>query len=310
MAFEDAVEFMRGASAVRNGLRVVPFAACREAARRCGISAREAEAAALRAGLCPSRYERSVGTVGLEGQARLLESCAAVAGCGGLGGWIIEILARAGVGKLILADGDTFGENNLNRQLYAAEENLGEPKAEAAARRVRAVNSAVEVKALNFFLDEENCEAALEGADVVLDALDGLEKYRGCPYNWYDAVSMKVLRPAYVSSVDCGNLIAALLHVASIGGDIGKTAENAAKSMDLSFIFRGTMLRIGYNTDSCAADNGVYDLLASESALTYLMAYAEGLTDKSGYLALAPTPEGAGSALPRRRFPPEPRQRH
>lgn len=173
MAFEDAVEFMRGASAVRNGLRVVPFAACREAARRGGMSAREAEAAALRAGLCPSRYERSVGTVGLEGQARLLESCAAVVGCGGLGGWIIEILARAGVGKLILADGDTFGENNLNRQLYAAEENLGEPKAEAAARRVRAVNSAVEVKALNFFLDEENCEAALDGADVVLDALDG-----------------------------------------------------------------------------------------------------------------------------------------
>lgn len=173
MAFEDAVEFMRGASAVKNGLRVVPFAACREAARRCGMSAREAEAAALRAGLCPSRYERSVGTVGLDGQARLLESCAAVAGCGGLGGWIIEILARVGVGKLILADGDTFGENNLNRQLYAAEENLGEPKAEAAARRVRAVNSAVEVKALNFFLNEENCEAALDGADVVLDALDG-----------------------------------------------------------------------------------------------------------------------------------------
>ena len=172
MAFEDAVEFMRGASAVRNGLRVVPFVACREAARRGGMSAREAEAAALRAGLCPSRYERSVGTVGLEGQARLLESCAAVAGCGGLGGWIIEILARAGVGKLILADGDTFGENNLNRQLYATEENLGEPKAEAAARRVKAVNSAVETEARAVFLDAGNCAEILAGADVVMDALD------------------------------------------------------------------------------------------------------------------------------------------
>lgn len=138
------------------------------------------------------------------------------------------------------------------------------------------------------------CDAGVASEDErdeflrkVLSAYSRLEKHRGCPYNWYDAVSMKVLRPAYVSSVDCGNLIAALLHVASIGGDIGKTAENAAKSMDLSFLFRGTMLRIGYNTDSCAADNGVYDLLASESALTYLMAYAEGLTDKSGYLALS-----------------------
>ena len=63
----------------------------------------------------------------------------------------------------------------------------------------------------------------------VLSAYSRLEKHRGCPYNWYDAVSMKVLRPAYVSSVDCGNLIAALLHVASIGGDIGKIAENAGK---------------------------------------------------------------------------------
>lgn len=121
----------------------------------------------------------------------------------------------------------------------------------------------------------------------VLSAYLRLEKHRGCPYNWYDASSMKVLRPAYVSSVDCGNLIAALIHVASIGGDIGKMAENAAKSMDLSFLFRGTMLRIGYNTDSCAADNGVYDLLASESALTYLMAYAEGITGKNGYLSLS-----------------------
>ena len=79
MVFENAVEIMRAASVVKNGLSVAPFQACREAARRCGISSREAEIAALRAGLCPSRYERSVGTIGLEGQARLLESCAAVA---------------------------------------------------------------------------------------------------------------------------------------------------------------------------------------------------------------------------------------
>ena len=172
MVFENAVEIMRAASVVKNGLSVAPFQACREAARRCGISAREAEIAALRAGLCPSRYERSVGTIGLEGQARLLESCAAVAGCGGLGGWIIEILARAGVGKLILIDGDAFDENNLNRQLYATEENLGEPKAEAAARRAKAVNSAVETEARAVFLDAGNCAEILAGADVVMDALD------------------------------------------------------------------------------------------------------------------------------------------
>ncbi len=169
---ENAAEFMRSSAVLRNGLSVVPFASCREAARRCGISAREAEVAALRAGLCPSRYERGVAAIGLEGQAMLLESCAAVAGCGGLGGWIVEILARAGVGKLILVDGDVFGENNLNRQLYATEGNLGEPKAEAAARRVRAVNSAVETDVRTVFLDVENCAEIFAGADVVMDALD------------------------------------------------------------------------------------------------------------------------------------------
>lgn len=172
MTYENAVEIMYAASVVKNGLFIAPFQVCREAARRCGISAREAEIAALRAGLCPSRYERSVGTIGLEGQARLLESCAAVAGCGGLGGWIIEILARAGVGKLILIDGDAFDENNLNRQLYATEENLGEPKAEAAARRAKAANSAVETEARAVFLDAGNCAEILAGADVVMDALD------------------------------------------------------------------------------------------------------------------------------------------
>lgn len=172
MRCENVADFIRSSAVVRNGLPVVPLAACREAARRCGISAREAEVAALRAGLCPSRYERSVGTIGLEGQALLLESCAAVAGCGGLGGWIIEILARAGVGKLVLVDGDVFDENNLNRQLCATEENLGEPKAEAAARRVKAVNSAVEAEVRAVFLDAGNCAEIFAGADVVMDALD------------------------------------------------------------------------------------------------------------------------------------------
>lgn len=172
MADGRAVEIMRASAVSRNGLGVVSFKVCREAAGRCGMSAREAEIAALRAGLCPSRYERNVMALGLEGQALLLESCAAVAGCGGLGGWIIEILARVGVGRLILIDGDVFEENNMNRQLNATEEALGRPKAEAAALRVGAVNSAVETAVWPVFLDGTNSAEILSGADVVMDALD------------------------------------------------------------------------------------------------------------------------------------------
>ena len=150
----------------------ISLSICREASRLFDISAREAEASALDAGFCPERYARNTGTLGMKGQARLLRSTAAVAGCGGLGGWLAEELARAGVGRLILIDGDSFVESNLNRQLFATEENLGKPKAEAAVQRIEKVNSAVETLAFCHNLDSENAEALLAGADLVLDALD------------------------------------------------------------------------------------------------------------------------------------------
>ena len=171
MTCDGAVEYMRKRSAGRGGA-VVSLQACREAAALSGLSMRETEISALRGGMCPSRYERTIGTFGLEGQAKLLESCAAVAGCGGLGGWITEILARAGVGRLILIDGDAFDENNLNSQPYATEENLGEPKAAAAAERVRRVNSSVSVKHYEIFINETNGVNMIAPANVVLDALD------------------------------------------------------------------------------------------------------------------------------------------
>lgn len=151
---------------------VVPFACCREVADRAGVSWRAMEIFALEHGLCPSRYERSIGTLGLGGQKKLLESCVAVVGCGGLGGLIVELLARAGVGHLLLADGDTFSDNNLNRQLLCAESDIGRGKAEAARARVLAVNAALEVEAFDCYIDEKNVGACLRGASLVVDALD------------------------------------------------------------------------------------------------------------------------------------------
>ncbi len=172
LIFKKPVEYMAERASRHGDILAVPLSVCREAASLGGLSVREAEIAALRGGLCPSRYERTIGTFGLEGQARLLESCAAVVGCGGLGGWITEILARAGVGRLILIDGDVFDENNLNRQLYATEENIGEPKAAAAAERVRGINSGVTAEHYQMFINEANGAEILSPANVVLDALD------------------------------------------------------------------------------------------------------------------------------------------
>ncbi|MGQ9518212.1 MAG: HesA/MoeB/ThiF family protein, partial [Anaerolineae bacterium] len=121
-----------------------------------------------------ARYQRSLGTVGWDGQMRLLESTVAVVGAGGLGGWIIEGLARMGVGKIIVIDGDVFEENNLNRQAFSREDLLGKSKAEAARRRVWEVNGAVEIVAHHVWLTAGNAETLLQGAEVVVDALDKL----------------------------------------------------------------------------------------------------------------------------------------
>jgi molybdopterin/thiamine biosynthesis adenylyltransferase len=135
---------------------------------------REVELVALEAGIVPWRYLRNLGTIGLEGQARLLRAAVAVVGLGGLGGYVTEALARMGIGRLILIDGDVFEDHNLNRQLLSAEDKLGTSKAEAARQRVGKINGAVEVITHTAMLNADNLPRLLADADVVVDALDRL----------------------------------------------------------------------------------------------------------------------------------------
>lgn len=156
--------------------RSISLAAVREIARKFSCPLREVEIAALKRGIIPERYQRNLGTTGgAEGQVRLLKSRAAVVGLGGLGGLASELLARMGVGTLVLIDGDSFSESNLNRQLLSTEENLQQKKTEAAAARIKQVNSAVELITFNEIATEENIDGMIEGSDVVLDCLDNLK---------------------------------------------------------------------------------------------------------------------------------------
>jgi molybdopterin/thiamine biosynthesis adenylyltransferase len=158
----------------QDGVQIIRLQQVRELAAAGNRSIREVELAALEADVVPWRYVRNVGTLGLDGQARLLQGTAAVVGLGGLGGFVTEALARMGVGRLILIDGDVFEEHNFNRQLLSAEEKLGMAKAEAARQRVAEINSAVEVTAHAAMLTRENLPELLQEADVVVDALDRL----------------------------------------------------------------------------------------------------------------------------------------
>ncbi len=153
---------------------VVSWEWCREGALCFGLAPRVAEALALRNGFCPDRYERKIGTLGHAGQEKLLACRVAVVGCGGIGGWLVELLARQGFGQLVLIDGDVFAASNLNRQLLCREADIGVPKARAAAARVAAINSAVETVPRVCFLDDENARELLDGCDLVLDALDSI----------------------------------------------------------------------------------------------------------------------------------------
>ncbi len=130
------------------------------------------EKCALEQGIIPRRYERNIGVLGIEGQLRLLCSSIAVIGCGGLGGVIVEILSRAGIGCLILVDGDSFSEDNLNRQLLSSEVFVGRLKVEAAAERIAAINSAVRIVSYPVMLQADNIRDILNNADMAVDALD------------------------------------------------------------------------------------------------------------------------------------------
>lgn len=143
-------------------------------ASRSGASGREVEIAALENGIVPERYARNMRTCSLEDQAALLRARVGVVGLGGLGGTVAEVLARMGVGRLTLLDGDRFEDSNLNRQLLSTVEGLGQLKSEAARVRVGRINPSVDVTALSEFVTAENAVAVLGGCNVVVDCLDNL----------------------------------------------------------------------------------------------------------------------------------------
>lgn len=140
-----------------------------------GLPLREIQALCLDAGIVPERYARNLNAHSMPQQARLLRSRAVVVGLGGLGGHVLDTLCRMGVGRIAAADGDSFEQSNLNRQLLSSAATLGQPKAQAALERAAQINPAVELHAEQVFWDERAMESILTGADIVVDALGGLD---------------------------------------------------------------------------------------------------------------------------------------
>ena len=204
---------------------------------------REESLRELESGQMPEKYLRNQGTIGTAGQLRLLQAKVTVVGAGGLGGHVVELLARQGVGYLQIVDGDFFTCHNLNRQILATEQTLGMNKALAAANRVAIVNPDVEVSAVVQMLDTTNAEKLLKGSDVIVDALDTISSRR-----MLLAVALKLKIP--------------LVH-AAIAGFTGQVATVLPGDTGMTALFER----------QTASDRGV-ELLLGNPAATPAMAAA------------------------------------
>jgi molybdopterin/thiamine biosynthesis adenylyltransferase len=158
--------------------RSLSITATADLAREAGTEARTIELAALEQQILPERYARNTQSLSLADQQHLLQSRACIVGVGGLGGTVAEVLARIGVGRLQLVDGDGFEAHNLNRQRFAHSDNLGQPKAGEARREIARINPAVSVTASNIYLTEANADDLIAEAGVVIDCLDRLDTRR------------------------------------------------------------------------------------------------------------------------------------
>ncbi len=162
-------------SATGKTRRVLDMAAVKHLAATSRKEQREIQGQALLRGIVPKRYLRNFDSLTTEEQAGLLHTRVLLVGLGGLGGTVLEILARMGVGTIIGADGDVFEESNLNRQALCTESVLGQPKSSVAAARVRDLNADVHFVAVNRYLHKEEMRDYCAQADLVVDCLGGLD---------------------------------------------------------------------------------------------------------------------------------------
>src|SRR6202048_3677073 len=125
------------------------------------------------------RYSRQIRFYGMTeaGQRKLLEARVTLCGCGALGTVLANSLVRAGVGHLRLIDRDFIETSNLQRQVLFDEQDVAEnlPKAEAAARKLEAINSSVHIEPVVTDIDRTNILELVEDADLILDGTDNFE---------------------------------------------------------------------------------------------------------------------------------------
>ncbi len=173
-------------------------------AGKTGCSLSQVEDAALAQGIVPLRYQRNLKAISIDEQRRLLHSRVGVIGCGGLGGFVIEELARLGIGEISAWDYDYFQEHNLNRQLMSEPRLIGQSKIEVVGKRVRRINPGIKFNGIYRDFEGQEDRELLKQQQVMVDALDsvqarlelsrtchdlGIPMVHGAVNTWYGQVS-------------------------------------------------------------------------------------------------------------------------
>jgi hypothetical protein len=120
----------------------------------------------------PQFLVRTAALLGEEAMVRLSRSCVAVAGLGGVGGAILTTLVRLGVGSFKIADPGVFDEPDMNRQMAATLDTMGQNKAEVYGRFITSVNPQAQVELFTDGVTDDNVKEFLDGADLLIDACD------------------------------------------------------------------------------------------------------------------------------------------
>ncbi len=120
--------------------------------------------------------EREYSLIGEDSVDKLCRSSVLIFGCGGVGGYTVEALARAGIGKLTVVDNDTVNETNINRQIIATRKTVGQLKTEAVRDRIADINPDCKVECVSVFADESNIKEIIDNADpdFIIDAIDSV----------------------------------------------------------------------------------------------------------------------------------------
>ena len=156
-----------------------------------------------------NRLNRITLLIGKDAVKKLQQSTVMVVGCGAVGSFAVEALARSGIGHLILIDFDKVEESNINRQLFALDSTIGKTKVEIAKQRISDINPNIVVDVFNMFFDE-NTKLNVK-PDFVIDAIDTVQSkialYKWCSDNNIPFVSsMGAARKTDLSKIKIGKI--------------------------------------------------------------------------------------------------------